>query len=103
MSNETRTTFEIWLPFGLMLLLAAASMTTMLLILVWLAVGVGVLNIRRDRGPLPSYGREAYRKGFRSLILKNYHAFWWPSYLMPRSNEKSEEIRHADRPYSSRN
>ena len=67
-----------------MLLLAAVSLTTMLLIAAWLAVGVGVLNMQKDRGPLASYGRAAYRKGFRSLILKTYHAFWWPSYLVPR-------------------
>lgn len=84
MANQTRTTFEIWMPFGLMLLLGAASWTTMWLIAAWLAVGVGVLNAQKNRGPLASYGREAYRTGFRSLILKTYHAFWWPSYLVPR-------------------
>lgn len=70
MANKTRTTFEIWLPFGLMLLLGAASWATMWLILAWLAIGVGVLSAQRNRGPLASYGREAYRTGFRSLILK---------------------------------
>lgn len=84
MLNQTRTTFEIWMPFGLMVLLTAVSWTGMWLSLAWLAIGVVVLNVQKDRGPLASYGREPYRKGFRSLILKTYHAFWWPSYLVPR-------------------
>lgn len=76
-----RSAFELWLPFALIMVMAAVSWITAAVALLWVFAGALVLRALNIHDRLPDYGRTEYSQGFRRLILRTYHAAWWPTYV----------------------
>ncbi len=80
-TTSSRSEWQIWMPFVLVIALTAWSPIGLLVMMVWTGIGVIVLKLVRG-GSVPHYGLTKYRTGFRKIVLVTYHIVWWPAWLL---------------------
>ncbi|WP_156992572.1 hypothetical protein [Paraburkholderia oxyphila] len=78
---RTRSSLEICAPLGIFIFACALSISTLVIAIVWMMIGVCCLGYRTV-ADFPAYGvPHRWRHGPRSGCLLFYHLAWWPWYM----------------------
>ncbi|NPT42818.1 hypothetical protein GNZ12_16170 [Paraburkholderia sp. 1N] len=78
---KTRSPLILCLPLALFFAACLLSLSTFVIAVVWMAIGVMALGHRTFES-FPSTGiRQEWLRGYRSAFVWFYHLAWWPWYM----------------------
>src|ERR1700682_1377970 len=89
---KTRSALEICLPLALFIAACALSLTTLLIAVARMTIGVISLGHRRIEG-FPTDGiRREWLRGYRGACLLFYRLAWWPWYMRSPLRDSANRI-----------
>lgn len=75
---SNRTALQLFVPIVLMVLVAGLSFCGMVALMCWTGVGALALTVT-DKRSVSAFGRgQAWRCGWRKIVVVSYNLFWWP-------------------------